>query len=86
MAIILRCEGCGNSRRYHSSEVENIGTEWNPTWTVKCKFCGILITFEQGATDMFDRPTPPKEKDAYERAKNSDIREYWIQEYIICFS
>jgi hypothetical protein len=40
------------------------------------------MTFEQGATDIFDRPTPPKEKDAHERAKNSDIREYWIQEYI----
>lgn len=82
MAIILKCEGCGNTHRYHSSEMENAGTEWHPTWTVKCKHCGSPITSEQGTTDLFDRPTPPKEIDAYERAKTSDIREYWIQEYL----
>lgn len=31
---------------------------------------------------MFDRPNSHNEKDAYERAKSSDIREYWIQMYV----
>lgn len=82
MAIILTCEQCNKTHRYHSSEIENIGTDWHPIWTVKCYHCRTPITCEQRAVDFLDSTPAPKAEHAYERAKSSDIREYWIQEYL----
>ena len=82
MGTTITCEKCKKAHRYSSSEIENIGTVWHPIWTVKCPNCGTQITWEHGALDFFDKTPAPKDKNAYERTKSSDIREYWIQEYV----
>lgn len=82
MGTTITCEKCKKVHRYSSSEIENIGTVWHPIWSVRCPHCGNHITWEHGVLDFFDKTSAPKDKNAYERAKSSDIREYWIQEYV----
>ena len=82
MGAIITCEECKKVHRHSSSEIENIGTMWHLIWTVKCPYCGNQITWDDGVLDLFDKMPAPKDKNAYERAKSSDIREYWIQKYV----
>ncbi len=82
MGTTIKCQNCKNVHRYSSGEIGNIGTAWHPIWAVKCLNCGHQITWEHNTLDVFDKNPPPKSDSVHERAKSSDIREYWIQEYI----
>jgi hypothetical protein len=82
MGTTITCEKCKKAHRYSSSEMENIGAVWHPIWTLNCPNCGSQITLDWGALSFFDKTTTPKSKNAYKRAESSDIREYWIQEYV----
>jgi len=82
----IECDKCGKTYRYDSDEIENTGTEWYPIWTVKCHGCGNQINFEVYKDKFSEIDLEIKEmlprKSGYERAESSDIREYWIQEYV----
>jgi hypothetical protein len=84
MGITIICRKCQKAHRYNEGEIENTGTLWHPIWAAKCPHCGTLNTFtlEHSSLDFFDKNSVPKDKNAYERAEDADIREYWIQEYI----
>lgn len=94
MGATITCEKCKKARRYSSSEIENIGTVWHPIWVVVCNNCGAQITWEQGSLNFFDNMQISKTKNGVEikskasgktgaeRAQSSDIREYWIQQYV----
>ena len=86
MGTTVTCENCKKAHRYYSSEIENIGTAWHPIWTVKCPNCGAQMTREQSGLDFYDKTSAPKDKNDYERAEHSDIREYLIQKYRLKFS
>jgi hypothetical protein len=78
----VTCMACNKTHRYRYDEVQNIGTEWHPILLVQCPDCGHKMTLDLGNLDFWDQPAPPKSKDAAQRAKSSDIREYWIQMYV----
>lgn len=90
----IECKKCKKTCRYDSSEMENTGTLWHPIWAVNCHNCGVQITVDQGSLDFNDKAwvsstkngieirSASSRKSGHERARNSDIREYWIQEYI----
>lgn len=85
--ITITCEKCKKVHRYDSSEIDNIGTAWHAILTVKCPKCRNHITWEMPweqnvLEQLFDKTSPPKNKNAYERAESSDIREFWIREYV----
>ena len=82
MGVIIKCEKCKRVYRYSSSEIENIGTVWHPIWVVRCLNCGNQIVWENETIDFFSKSPAAKNRSAYKRAKGSDIREYWIQEYV----
>lgn len=88
------CKNCKKTYRSDSSEIENIGTLWHPIWAVKCHNCGTQISWEKGKLDFIDEAQisstkngvkikiSSSRKSGLERAESSDIREYWIQEYV----
>ena len=78
----ITCIACNETNRYRSEEMQNIGTAWHPILSIQCRNCGQRMTFDWGDLDSCDRRSPPKQKDATERAQTSDIREYWIQMYV----
>ena len=78
----ITCIACKETNRYRSEEMQNIGTQWHPILSVQCHSCGQRMTFDWGELPLYDRPVPPKQKDATQRAQTSDIREYWIQMYV----
>ncbi len=90
----IKCKKCKKTYRYDSGDIENIGTLWHPILVVQCHDCGVQITEDQGSLDFFDKAqvsstrngieikSASSRKSDNERAQNSDINEYWIQEYI----
>jgi hypothetical protein len=88
------CDICKKEDRYDSGEIENVGTSWHPIWAVKCHNCGNQISWEKHKLDFIDKAqvsgtkngidikSASSRKSGHERAQNSDVREYWIQEYI----
>ena len=96
MGSTIKCEKCEKIHRYDTSEIRNIGTMWHPIWSVECPNCQAQITADGGTLQVFDNAQfsnkreeivikinqPYATKRGRERAENSEIREYWIQEYV----
>ena len=82
----IECDNCKKSYRYDSDEIEDTGTAWYPIWTVKCHGCGNQIDYEVYKSDIsesdLNKKMTPQMKSGHERAESSDIREYWIQEFV----
>lgn len=93
MGMIAKCNKCKKTYRYDSGEIMNLGTFWQPIWTVKCHHCGALIQHKEKPMKAFENAqlgtssegvkikiAPPK-PNGHERATKGDIREYWAQKY-----
>lgn len=79
----IRCRKCNKNYRYDSGEIRNIGTVWHPIWAVKCQHCASQITWNSGPLEFFDKTQISRTNTGgREHAESSDIREYWIQEYV----
>ena len=81
-ASLVTWTACKRTHTYRSEEMQNIGTEWHPILSVQCPYCGHKMTFNWGNLDSWDQRSPPKSKDAAQRAQSSDICEHWIQMYV----
>lgn len=91
MGVWIECNKCKKKERYDSSEIENIGTIWHPIWVLGCHNCAAQITWERSplynaqisrTKDGVEIKTTTSGKTGAERAQSSDIREYWIQQYV----
>ena len=91
MGVTIKCEVCQNSS--HHDVIENIGTAWHPIWAVLCPHCGAQITWDGGTFYIFDNAQfypkreglevrTPSQKDVRKRVVSSEIREWWIQNYV----
>lgn len=97
MATTLKCEFCNNTHRYDGHEIKNIGTIWQPILKIDCKSCGKPNIHEEEKLSFLDNATYIKnndisdiydisfitidEKYGIQKAVNSKILEFWIQQY-----
>lgn len=80
MGVVAKCTSCSKIERYDSGEIYE---KLLGSWYVNCSKCDtpILVNTFNLSSQEADVLSFGKKRDVEERARTSDIREYWIQEY-----